>query len=259
MSLLGCDKLSVATKLTYKNNQRATSVTIGATFSEEFPNLPPALQWRDGSPGFDEMEIGVELPLLPVELIEPDADIVVLTFETTGLVRFSDLRAPPRTNKKMFMAPEYEPQFMAGDVNVSSSRIQVRCTLAQAHRALYSLYLKTESLDLHNLTISVDDEGRTGIVTNTHTRTSAHTPTHAYKHAHSHTHTHAFSLSLSRFLSLTHTHTDKHTHTSTHSNIHMHTRTRSTHHFPRTPHTSTLTITQTLSLPLSPSPEHTWE
>ena len=159
MHALGCDTITVAVKLTYNDNKRSDSKDVAATFSEEFPNLPPILR---GDPGFVEMEIYAERSLNAFELIEPDAHIVVLILETTALIRFSELRAPPRKNMLIYQAPEYEPQFLAGAVNELSSKIEVRCTLEQARRALASLSFRTDSLGIHNMTITVDDEGRSG-------------------------------------------------------------------------------------------------
>ena len=104
----------------------------------------------------------MELPILPVEVIEPDADVVVLYLETTGLIRVSAMRAPPRANVLKYEVPEYEPQYLEGAFNEQSHRIVVRCTLLQAQTALRSMYFKSETLGLHNLTIGVDDEGRSG-------------------------------------------------------------------------------------------------
>ena len=54
MAALGCDDLQIAVSLLYKGEGGAMVASIQATFSEEFPNLPPILE---GHPGFDEVEI----------------------------------------------------------------------------------------------------------------------------------------------------------------------------------------------------------
>jgi len=159
MAALGCDTITIGVKLTHKDDERSVNRMVKATFSEEFPNLPPILR---GHPGFVEMEVDTESALNPFELIEPDADVVLLTLETTALIRFSALRAPPRVNVLKYEAPEYEPEYFAGAFNKLSSKIEVRCTLEQAKRALGKLFFRTESLGLHNVTIAVDDEGRSG-------------------------------------------------------------------------------------------------
>jgi len=160
MTHLGCDSLTLGVSLHYKGNIEPTRATIEATFSEEFPNLPPVLT---GTPGFDEVPLGGEVEVQPFTLTEPDGDVVLLIVETTALIRISALRAPARKADSLkFETPEYVPMYEAGDFNVWAKKIQVRCTIEQANLALRSLYFKAESLGTHNLTIAVDDEGRTG-------------------------------------------------------------------------------------------------
>lgn len=159
MAALGCDTITFGVKLTHKDDERSVNKMVKATFSEEFPNLPPILR---GHPGFVEMEVDSERALNAFELIEPDADVVLLTLETTALIRFSALRAPPRKNVLRYEPPEYAPEYFVGAFDKLSSKIEVRCTLEQAQRALKTLVFRTESLGLHNVTIAVDDEGRSG-------------------------------------------------------------------------------------------------
>jgi len=159
MSDLGCDKLAIGVTLKNKENEGAGSATITAEFSKEFPNLPPILK---GHPGFDRMETGAEKKLPAFELIEPDADIVVLILETTAMIRLTNIKAPPKVDRLQYETPEYEPQFLVGAFNTTASHVEVRCTVEQAQRALRSLYFRSETLGRHNLTIAVNDEGNTG-------------------------------------------------------------------------------------------------
>jgi predicted outer membrane repeat protein len=161
---LGCDKLQIAAKLTGADGtEMSTSTTIEATISEKFPNQPPMLS---GDLGFLEMEIGAQVELPSFELIDPDADIVLLQLETTGVVKIASMLPPQKSagksNKNVFVAPEFAPTFLSGDANGFWKEIKVRCTLEQAQNALASMVLMTETLGINNLTITVDDEGRHG-------------------------------------------------------------------------------------------------
>ena len=161
MSALGCDKIQVGIKLSYKGGEMQAGVTFPATFSEEFPNLAPRIV---GDLGFDEMEVGAEYSVQSIQLEEPDADKVVLSLETSGVVKFTELTSAARAGAALltFESPEYEPEFMDGGLGAFHKKIKVRCTLDQARRALGSMVLRTDKLGYNSLTISVDDEGRSG-------------------------------------------------------------------------------------------------
>lgn len=159
---MGCDMLTIAAAVNgsdpipYKIN---VAIEVDAFVSETTPNLPPALS---GEFGATEIEVSKEISVAPLTLTDPDADFVTVLIETTGLVRLSLLFEDAPEDPTIFEEPEFVADFFDGAFNTQVSRVFVNVTLVQAQRLLTGLYFQADTLGMHSVTITVNDQGRNG-------------------------------------------------------------------------------------------------
>jgi len=167
LSTMGCDSLTIGASFTPTGTlssippkEDANPLVITSYITPITPNRPPTVE---GLPGHAEIELSKEIPILPLQLEDVDANEVKLSiFSNEGTVRISNLRVEIPSTVKEYVIPEFVPVFTKGAFNVSSPALEFTSTLVQASRALASLHFTPTQLGVVYLTVSVDDLGQTG-------------------------------------------------------------------------------------------------
>ncbi|KAJ1486445.1 hypothetical protein T484DRAFT_1789630, partial [Baffinella frigidus] len=100
-------------------------------------------------------------PILEPPLLDPSiyqAPQFQPVFSSGGF----NILEPPPLDPSIYQAPQFQPLFSFGGVNVATHKIVVNATQGQVNQALAHLRFQGVSVGLVNLTITVDDQGRTG-------------------------------------------------------------------------------------------------